>query len=114
MSASSFATSAPFSASVSLRPRSSSFDAIELATRSSKVSAGALLRAAAFGGGGGAAARGGGATQQRCSLEELRQMKVGELKRRLRERGITDPDAVEKEELVQLLFGLQESEGSAQ
>ena len=66
------------------------------------------------GGGGGAAARGGGATQQRCSLEELRQMKVGELKRRLRERGITDPDAVEKEELVQLLFGLQESEGSAQ
>ena len=51
---------------------------------------------------------------QASSLEELRQMKVGELKRRLRERGITDPDAVEKEELVQLLFGLQESEGSAQ
>jgi hypothetical protein len=37
------------------------------------------------------------------SVEELRKLKPSELKRRLRERGVSSESAVEKEELVQLL-----------
>ena len=45
------------------------------------------------------------------TMEELRAMKVRELKNLLHAYGVSEVEAVEKEELVEVIFALQQSAG---
>ena len=77
-----------------------------------KPGAAAAAAAAAAGAAAGAAAPSSGpaptpASARGFSVEELREKRPGELKALLRERGVTEPDVVEKEDLVQLLVEVQ-------
>ena len=51
----------------------------------------------------------GGSATREYSLDELRSMKVRELKALLRAYGVSEVEAVEKEELVEVIFSLQQS-----